>query len=285
LSGVQTGDSIVALLLEIVVFADANLEASFVARFLAASFCAACWRGRVRRPSATPGGNLFAPLLQYDKTLRPIGGVAESWQVSSDGRRYRFQLNDRARFSDGTAVRASDVVFTLRKVADPASGSIQTSSSFELLDLSQTRAVADRTVEVAFKEPLATQLTSFTDLFVLPEHVYGKGDFRSNFSDRAVGSGPYRFVRREVGKTITLERRAEYWSARPHIQTVVFKVISDHNTAWNALQRGAIDETLITSDRWSRVHDDPALNRTIDFRRFRREAKMWFSTPAAKLMA
>lgn len=211
---------------------------------------------------------LFTPLLQYDKNLRPIGGVAESWQISSDGRRYRFRLNDRATFSDGTAVRASDVVFTLRKVADPASGSIQTSSSFELLDLSQTRAVADRTVEVAFKEPLATQLTSFTDLFVLPEHVYGKGDFRSDFSDRAVGSGPYRLVRREVGKTITLERRADYWSARPHIQTVVFKVISDHNTAWNALQRGEIDETLITSDRWNRVHADAALNKTIEFHRF-----------------
>lgn len=211
---------------------------------------------------------LFTPLLQYDRNLRPVAGIAESWQISPDGRLYRFKLNERATFSDGTPVRGSDVVFTLRRVADPTSAAVQISGSFELLDVSRIRAVTEHIVEVAFKEPLATQLTSFTDLFVLPEHVYAKGDFRNDFTHRAVGSGPYRLVQREAGKAITLERRTDFWGTTPHIQRVIFKVITDHNTAWNALQRGEVDETLITSDRWIHVHADSTLNRTIEFRRF-----------------
>jgi peptide/nickel transport system substrate-binding protein len=211
---------------------------------------------------------LFTPLLNYDRNLRPVAGLAKTWRVSSDGRLYRFELNERATFSDGVPVRASDVVFTLRKIVDPAAGAMQISGSFELLDLSHTRAINENTVEVAFREVLATQLTSFTDVLVLPEHVYGTGSFRDDFHNRAVGSGPYRLVRREAGKELRLERRADYWGVRPHIQTVVFKVIADHNTAWNALQQGVVDETLITSDRWTRVQGDSSLARKIDFRHF-----------------
>lgn len=211
---------------------------------------------------------LFTPLVHYDRNLQPMAGLAKSWRISDGGRLYRFELNERATFADGKPVRASDVVFTLRKIADPASEAMQIRGSFELLDLSRTRAVDEHTVEVAFREPLATQLTSFNDVLVLPEHVYAKGSFRNDFNGQAVGSGPYRLVRRETGKDVVLERRADYWGVRPHIQTVVFKVVTDHNTAWNALKRGEIDETPITSDRWMREHDDSTLKQTIEFRRF-----------------
>jgi peptide/nickel transport system substrate-binding protein len=83
-----------------------------------------------------------------------------------------------------------------------------------------------------------------------------------------VGSGPYRLVRRVPGKEIVVERRSDYWGQRPHIQTVVLKVINEHGVAFNALRRGDIDETLIASDTWVREQNNPALTRTIDFQRF-----------------
>lgn len=209
---------------------------------------------------------LFTPLIHFDRELQPAPALATSWEINADGTRYRFKLDPRATFADGTPVRASDVVFTLRRIADPKSGAVQIAGAFELLDLANTRAVDAHTVDVAFRERLATQLTSFHDVFVLPEHVYGKGNFRDDFQERAIGSGPYRLVRRDIGKEIRLERRNDYWGARPHIQTIVFKIVSDHTTAFNALTIGELDETRITSDRWLRDRNDPALTRAIDFR-------------------
>jgi peptide/nickel transport system substrate-binding protein len=214
------------------------------------------------------GDYLFTPLLYLDQDLQPIPGLADSWDVEEDGRLYRFRLNDKATFSDGVPVKASDVLFTLRKIVDPASEAVQVAAVFEYLDMTRTRATDDHTIEIAFRQPLAAQLIRFNDLLIVPEHVYSKGNFRNDYNQTAVGSGPYKLVRFEPGKEIVLERRSDYWSQRPPLQTIVFKIILDQSTAWNALKRGDIDETRISSDLWERERQNPELAKTIDFKRF-----------------
>ena len=103
---------------------------------------------------------------------------------------------------------------------------------------------------------------------MLPEHVYSQGDFKTNFISRAVGSGPYRLVRRVAGQQVLLERRPEYWGPHPYLQRVLFKVITDDATAWAAMKRGEIDETIIPTDSWFAESRRPELQKIIDFRRF-----------------
>ncbi len=211
---------------------------------------------------------LFTPLIYLDQDLQPIPGLAESWDISDDGKVYRFELNEKATFSDGTPVRASDVLFTLQKIVDPASEAMQIVGAFEYLDLTKTKVIDDHTIEIAFREPLASQLIRFNDVNVIPEHVYSKGNFRTDFNATAVGSGPYRLVKREAGKEIVVERREDFWGQKPPLQRVVFKVIADHGTAWNALRHGDIDETRMASDLWLRESTNPELTKIIDFKRF-----------------
>jgi peptide/nickel transport system substrate-binding protein len=211
---------------------------------------------------------LYTPLIYLDRDLQPVPGLATSWNISTNGLTYRFELNEHATFSDGTAVRARDVLFTLRKIADPSSDASQVGTFFSHLDPKRTRVVGDHTIEIAFHEALASQLLHFADLFVLPEHVYSDGEFNRDFNDLAVGSGPYRLIRRTQGKEIVLERRTDYWREKPHVQTIVFKVVSDHSTAWNALKLGQIDETIIASDTWLRERTNPALLRSVNFSHF-----------------
>lgn len=214
------------------------------------------------------GEYLYTPLVHLDRDLQPIPGLADSWDIEEEGKLYRFQLNRKATFSDGTPVRASDVLFTLRKIADPASEAVQVASVFEYLDLSRTRVVDDHTIEIAFRQPLASQLLRFHDVLVLPEHAYSKGNFRKDYNDTAVGSGPYRLIRRERGKEIVVERRSDYWGEKPPLQTIVFKIIIEQSTAWNALKRGDIDETRLPSDLYQRESTNPELTKSIDFKRF-----------------
>jgi ABC-type dipeptide transport system, periplasmic component len=213
---------------------------------------------------------LFTPLLQLDAALLPTttGSLTDKYEISSDGKLYTFHLNPKATFSDGSPVRASDVVFTINKIVDPKSESAQFAGHFEQLDVAGTRAVDEHTVVVAFKEVLAPQVVAFNDVRVIPERTYSQGDFKTAFSMSAVGAGPYRLVRRVPGKEILLERRSDFWGVRPHIQSVLFKVITDDTTAWNAMKRGDIDETIITSDIWLMESHRPELQKTMEFRRF-----------------
>ena len=214
---------------------------------------------------------LFTPLLQLDANLLPTttGSLTDKYEISADGKEYTFHLNPKATFSDGSPVRASDVVFTLAKVVDPKSEAAQFAGMFELWDPAKTRADdASHTVVVAFKDVLAPQLTFFTTLHPIPQHVYSQGDFKTAYNLTAVGSGPFKLVRRVPGKEILLERRADFWGVKPHFQNVLFKVITDDSTAWQAVKRGDIDETIITSDIWMTESRRPELQKLLDFRRF-----------------
>jgi peptide/nickel transport system substrate-binding protein len=211
---------------------------------------------------------IFNPLIYIDANLQPTAGLAETWEISPDGKVYTFHLNPKATFSDGVPLRASDVVFTLRKLVDPKTEAPQIAGGFEQLDLATTKAVDDHTVAIGFKEVFASQLSRFNELLIVPEHVYSKGDFRNDFITRAIGSGPYRLVRREPGKEVLLERRNDYWTKKPYIKTVLFKVVVENATAWNALQKGDLDETIVSSDIWLNESNNVQMKKTLDFRRF-----------------
>jgi peptide/nickel transport system substrate-binding protein len=206
------------------------------------------------------------PLIAIDAQLRFVPGLAEKWEISPDGKVYTFFIDKRANFSDGTPVKASDVIFTLRKIVDPKSESQQFAGLFEAIDLQQTVPIDERTARIVFREARPSQMATF-NIGILPEHVYGKGDILRDFIDIAVGSGPYTLQKRDAGKEIVLVRRANYWQQSPHIERVIFKILPD-DVAWNALKTGAIDETRMTSDQWAMERDRPEIRDSIDIRQF-----------------
>lgn len=200
------------------------------------------------------------PLIALDRKLNPIPATVARWEVLDGGLTYVLHLDPRATFSDGTPVRASDVVFTLNKIVEEES--VQYGAAYELLDREKTRAVNERTVHVAFKEPRAGQLLSF-NIGVLPEHVFGKGDFKKN--PASIGNGPYVLKQRTRDRGLVLERRANYWREKPKIQEVLFRPVKDNAVAWKALQRGDLDVTRLDNDVWTRAKEDPKISARVAF--------------------
>ena len=168
----------------------------------------------------------------------------------------------------GTPVLASDVLFTLKKIIDPESEAAQVAPGFQSADIANSKIIDAHTIVIAFKEADASQMIHFNDLLTLPEHVYSKGNFKNDYLNTAVGSGPYRLVRRLAGKEVLLERREDYWGTKPYLKNILFKLVNDSQTAWNAVKHGDIDETMIGSDVWLMESKRPELQRMIDFPRF-----------------
>lgn len=75
------------------------------------------------QPEGRVADAVFEGLTRRDaRTLRPVPGVAESWEISPDGRRYVFHLREDARWSDGQPVTADDFAYAWRRLQDPALG-------------------------------------------------------------------------------------------------------------------------------------------------------------------
>jgi oligopeptide transport system substrate-binding protein len=74
-------------------------------------------------PEGRIAESIFEGLTRLEaSSLEPAPGVAESWQVSPDGKQYTFHLRESARWSDGRPVTAHDFTYAWRRLQDPAFG-------------------------------------------------------------------------------------------------------------------------------------------------------------------
>lgn len=75
-------------------------------------------------PEGRIAQEIFEGLTRLEaKSLEPVPGAAESWEVSPDGKTYTFHIRQGARWSDGRPVTAHDFVYSWKRMQEPAVGS------------------------------------------------------------------------------------------------------------------------------------------------------------------
>lgn len=192
--------------------------------------------------------DLSEGLVRLDGRGEIVPGLAARWEVSDDGLRYRFELRQDARWSNGEPIDAAAVVTSLRRLVDPA----QASFYGDLLSaVANARAIlagdADpQTLGVAAREThvleisLAEPIGHFLNLLALPPAAVAWPT-----SDGAeITSGAYRLVRWGVGDRIELTRNAHYWdSANVAIPNVVYFPLPDALAELNRFRAGELDIT------------------------------------------
>jgi peptide/nickel transport system substrate-binding protein len=195
--------------------------------------------------AATAGSNdldalLFEPLVRVLPTGSIQGRLASHWEVSPDGRTYAFTIRPDARWSDGTAVTADDVVFTVRTVQDPQFPGTVLNQSWK--DIIAT-AVDSNHVRFALPGHNAGFLANLELLDILPGHLLA-GKSMAELASASpnlnpVGTGPFRLVA-NLGDRIQLERNPFAWR-RPWLDTMTIRSFPSQAAALDALDRGQID--------------------------------------------
>src|SRR5262249_29607696 len=196
-------------------------------------------------PAETQG--LITPFLVlyaiHDAMAKAMPGnatapsLAESWQVSADGRVYDFTLRKGVKFHNGDPLTSEDVKF-----------------SFDRYKGAQAKALKDRVAAVEtpdalhvrfrLKNPWPDFMTFYTAAsgagWIVPKKYVEKvGD--EAFKKAPIGAGPYKFVSFTPGVELVMEAFDGYWRKTPSVKRLVFKVIGDEATRLAALKRGEID--------------------------------------------
>lgn len=203
--------------------------------------------------------NVGDTLVAYSMDLSKIvPAIASSWTVSSDAKAYTFKLRQDVYFHPGTyqngrQMKAEDVKYSLERSAQK--------SAMKRLDMiTSVEVVNDFEIIVHLPEPSAVFLTALTNsgnIIVPKEEVEGWGDA---FGNHLIGTGPFMMKDFKLDQATTLVRNEKYWAAKPHLDSVVFKVITDMNQNANALRTGEIDfASNLTGESVKLIRDDQSI--------------------------
>jgi len=198
-------------------------------------------------PIATSdNSSIWTQLLVYDTLVRPKDdasglepGLAESWTRADDGLSYTFKLRD-ARFADGTAVTAEDVVFSLDRAR---SGDSRWASFFSAI--SDVRAEDTDTVTVTLNRtftPLLNNLAMFSAAILPKAAVESQGE---DFFEAPFGAGPFKVDEWRKGEGLSLSRNPDYWEkGKPELAKVELMVVPEGNSRVLQLEAGEIDAAI-----------------------------------------
>jgi peptide/nickel transport system substrate-binding protein len=194
--------------------------------------------GRIRAGTDYyPAVNMFEQLLARDADGNQIPGLATDWEVSDDGLEYRFTLREDVTFHNGEPFDAEDVKFSYERFVDPDTGNV---FAFQLASLDSVEVVSPTEVIIRMKEPNGAFIPANGIAYIVPKDYIEGGD-PEIMNEQPVGTGPLKFVERQIGQGFTLERFDDYWGDKAGYQRIEVRIIPDDNGRVSALRSGQVD--------------------------------------------
>jgi microcin C transport system substrate-binding protein len=218
--------------------------------------------------SGSTVGHIWESLLtsSADEISTAYGHIASTIELPASKLWVGFELRPEAKFSDGTPVTAEDVAWTYRTLLDQGRPSFR----IQMADVKDVVVEGPRRVVYHFKSSDNRELPLILGgLPVLPKHFFDGRDFSKPLTDPPIGSGPYRIASFELGRSVTYERRPDWWAVdQPtgkgtnnfgHVRIEYFR---DSTVAMEAFKAGQIDlRSENISKNWATAYDFPAVAR------------------------
>lgn len=200
--------------------------------------------------------NIMEGLTRYDKDLNPVPAIAQSWEVSEDGKKYTFHLRPAAAWSDGKPVTARDFVYSWQRLLDPATAAeyayflylvknAKEINSGRIKDLSQlgVRGLDDRTLEVELEHPAVyfPALLTFVVTFPIRQDLVQKYPDSWTEPERIITNGAFIPTYWHHEYKLVLKPNPYYWDQKPKIKNLIFYMVNETTTELTLYDTGDFD--------------------------------------------
>ena len=230
-------------------------------------------------PTGRAVGYVFDGLTRFTPAAQVEPGLAERWDVSTDGRTYTFHLRRNVHFHDGSVFGAHNVVASWERALDP--GTKSSASEFlypikgardfhtqKAKTISGISARDDSTVVVTLDEPL----TAFLKLLAMPVASIVPQDIPANFGERPIGTGPWRLIDWRHDDYLLFARNDQYFLGAPKAESLQARIIAEPSTSVAEFESGNVDVLQIPAGQTREWEDDES------------RRPMLSSTPALELV-
>lgn len=189
-----------------------------------------------------------------DEPFSLYGLIAERIEVPDDRSSITFHLNPKARFSDGRAITAEDVIFSHALLKERGRPNLRTYYT----KVRETTKLSELSVRFSFVAGGDREMPLILGLMpVLPKHLLSPETFEKTTLQPMIGSGPYAVAGIDPGRSITYRANPDYWGrdlpvtrGRFNFGEMRFEYFRDASALLEAFKIGQID---------LRVEEDPAM--------------------------
>lgn len=199
-------------------------------------------------------GELFAQNLIFESLVKITEDgdfepwLAESWEISEDGKEYVFKLREDVTFSDGEKFNAEAAKANFDAILDNADRHTWLESVRLMQEVDNS---GGKSVEVTGKYELTLRLSEAYYPFLVELGVtrpfrfispkcFIDGTTKNGVSD-IVGTGSYVLSENHVDEYSIFKVNEDYWGEKPEIKEIEVKVIPDNQTRVMALKNGEVD--------------------------------------------
>jgi microcin C transport system substrate-binding protein len=218
------------------------------------------------RGDAEVNSEAFYDTLMVDSddeigVLYPL--IAESIEYPEDYTWVAFNLNPEARFQDGTAITADDVVFSFNKFMDQGVSFVKNYYK----DVKNVTALSPHKVKFIFSKSNRDYIAGLASFNILPKQYWADRDLSEPLNEPPLGSGAYRVVDYKMGQFATYELIDEYWAAdlpsrkgQQNFKRIRYDYYRDDTVALEAFKAGEFDfRRENVAKQWAEGYDVPAV--------------------------
>lgn len=194
---------------------------------------------------------VFSGLIRYTPSGQVEPLLAESVEITNDGKSYTIRLREGLRWHDGEPLNADDVLFTIKTIQNAEFKSPwRPNWQGVLMD-----KLDERTIKFVLKQPYAPFIENLA-VGIIPEHLWARvspqAALLSELNLKPVGSGPYRFqsfTRLPEGSitSYTLSAFRHFHLGRTHIKEIAFTFYPSEAEMIASYRKGEIDGISILS--------------------------------------
>ncbi|XYQ56518.1 glutathione ABC transporter substrate-binding protein GsiB [Pectobacterium carotovorum] len=186
--------------------------------------------------SQTVAKSFYQGLFGFDKEMKLVNVLADSYDASPDGLTYTIKLHSGVKFHDGSAFNAAAVKVNLDRASNP-DNRLKRYNLFKMID--KTEAVDDLTVKITLKTPFSAFVNNLAHPAAVMISPAALKQYGKDIGFHPVGTGPYRFVAWNQTDFVKVEKFNGYWKAGlPKLDSITWRPVVDNNTRAALLQTG-----------------------------------------------
>ncbi|MBB1491594.1 ABC transporter substrate-binding protein [Paracoccus sp. MC1862] len=199
--------------------------------------------------------NLYSRLVDFDPLNLEAGfqpSLAESWQVSEDGRTITLTMKEGVTFQSGNPVRAEDAAWSLQRAVklDKSPAFILNQFGLTADNVEEMIRAEGNTVSITMDQPyavsfvlncLTASVASVIDKETVMQHVEGDDLGNTWLSTNSAGSGAYSLATWRPNEVVQLVAFDDYFGGAPKMKRVIVRNVQESSAQRLQLEAGDID--------------------------------------------
>lgn len=230
-------------------------------------------------------GNVYQSLITMDKDTydyKPM--IAKSWEISKDKMSFKFTIDEKAKWFDGTPITSKDVEFSLATLFDPKVNSAPLKAVYGSLD-PKVQVIDDKTFVIKAKTVHFQNFELAGGFVIFPKHILeGKDINKGPLLTEAFGSGPYVVEEWKKGDRITLKKSPNWWGQHLEdsqgayaFEKIVYKVVREPKVGLEMLKEGFFSAFEFNSEQWEKEAKNEKIQKQYDTYTFQNKAPNGYS--------